>query len=158
MKNNQILRIRPATPADIEPLTALSYKTIRVKYPELIGAETVEGYIASGAVLQYYTERNAFTRVAELDGEVIGACAVRDNAIDLMMVTLDHHRSGVGAALLADGEAILFATHDRLTLDSFHDNAQAVNFYTKHGWVAETEFVDVESGIAMLHMTKQRGK
>ena len=156
MKNIENLHIRPATPADIEPLTALSYKTIRVKYPELIGKETVEGYIASGAVLQYYTERNAFTRVAELEGEVIGACAVRDNAIDLMMVTLEHHRSGVGAALLADGEAILFAGHDRLTLDSFRDNAQAVDFYTKHGWAAETEFVDAGSGIAMLRMTKQR--
>ncbi|MGK0267245.1 MAG: ribosomal protein S18 acetylase RimI-like enzyme [Maricaulis sp.] len=156
MKNIQNLRLRPATPDDINPLTALSYKTIRVKYPELIGAETVEGYIASGAVLQYYTERNAFTRVAELDGEVIGACAVRDHCIDLMMVTLDRHRSGVGSALLTEAEAILFAEHDLISLDSFADNAQAVDFYAKHGWVAQEQFIDPDSGIAMVRMTKQR--
>ena len=156
MKNIQNLQLRPATPDDVDPLTALSYRTIRVKYPEVIGTDMVEGYIASGAVPQYYTDRNAFTRVAMVDGEMIGACAVRDNAVDLMMVTLEHHRSGVGSALLHDAESILFADHELISLESFRDNRQAVDFYTKHGWVEQVCFTDSDYGIAMVRMTKQR--
>lgn len=157
MKNNQNLHLRPATPDDVKPLTALSYKTIRVKYPDVIGADMVEGYIASGAVPQYYADRNAFTRVAVADGEVIGACALRDNNVDLMMVTLERHRRGVGAALLADAESILFAEHEQISLESFRDNRQAVDFYAKHGWVLGDAFTDPDYGIAMVRMTKQRG-
>tara|TARA_R110002072_G_scaffold21793_3_gene76898 strand:- start:1552 stop:2028 length:477 start_codon:yes stop_codon:yes gene_type:complete len=156
LKNFQNIQLRPATPDDVEPLTALSYKTIRVKYPEIIGADMVEGYIASGAVPQYYADRNAFTRVAVTDGQVIGACALRDNSVDLMMVTLEHHRSGVGAALLADAESILFAQHELISLESFRDNHQAVDFYAKHGWVRREAFTDPDYGIAMVRMTKQR--
>ncbi|SDL96439.1 GNAT family N-acetyltransferase [Maricaulis salignorans] len=156
MKNTQNIQLRPATPDDVEPLTALSYKTIRVKYPDIIGADMVEGYIASGAVPQYYRDRNTFTRVAVLDGEVIGACALRGNAVDLMMVTLDHHRSGVGSALLSEAETILFADHGEISLESFRDNRQAVDFYAKHGWVMQEAFTDPDYGIAMVRMTKQR--
>ncbi|WP_417497614.1 GNAT family N-acetyltransferase [Maricaulis sp.] len=157
MKNTHNIQLRPATPDDVEPLTALSYKTIRVKYPDVIGADMVEGYIASGAVPLYYTERNAFTRVAVADGEVIGACALRGNAVDLMMVTVEHHRSGVGSILLSEAEDILFADHPEITLDSFRDNRQAVDFYTKHGWEMQTAFTDPDYGIAMVRMTKSRG-
>ncbi|WP_339744864.1 GNAT family N-acetyltransferase [uncultured Maricaulis sp.] len=157
MKNNPNLHLRPARPDDVEPLTALSYKTIRAKYPDVIGADMVEGYIASGAVPHYYTERNAFTRVAVADGEVIGACALRDNSVDLMMVTLERHRSGVGAVLLADAESILFAEHALISLESFRDNHQAVDFYAKHGWALGEAFTDPDYGIAMVRMTKQRG-
>lgn len=157
MKSNQNLHLRPATLDDVETLTALSYKTIRVKYPDVIGADMVEGYIASGAVPHYYTERNAFTRVAVADGEVIGACALRDNAVDLMMVNLEHHRGGVGSILLSEAESILFADHPEITLNSFRDNRQAIDFYTKHGWTMSEAFTDPDYGIAMVRMTKSRG-
>ncbi|WP_417495767.1 GNAT family N-acetyltransferase [Maricaulis sp.] len=156
MKNNRIILLRPATLDDVEPLTALSYRTIRVKYPDVIGAIMVEGYIASGAVPQYYTDRNAFTRVAVADGEVIGACALRGNTVDLMMVTIDRHRSGVGSALLSEAETMLFADHEVISLESFRDNRQAIDFYTKHGWVMQESFTDPDYGIAMVRMTKQR--
>ena len=130
MKNNRIIRLRPATLDDVEPLTALSYRTIRVKYPDVIGAVMVEGYIASGAVPQYYT-------------------------VDLMMVTIDRHRSGVGSALLSEAESMLFADHEVISLESFRDNRQAIDFYTKHGWVMQESFTDPDYGIAMVRMTKQ---
>ena len=47
------ISLRPATLDDVDALTALSYKTIRQKYPEVIGSDAVEGYIASGAVPKY---------------------------------------------------------------------------------------------------------
>lgn len=137
-------------------MTALSYRTIRQKYPPIIGGDTVEGYIASGAVPAYYKDRLAFTRIAELDGAPVGAVAIKDNEIHLMMVDVDLHRTGIGAALLADGETRLFADHDRIELESFRDNLQAVHFYRKHGWRDHSEYPMPDAGIPMLRMEKLR--
>ena len=156
MNKTDRLIIRAATPADIEPMTALSYRTIRQKYPPIIGAETVEGYIASGAVPTYYTDRLASTRIAELGGRPVGAVAIKDNEIHLMMVDVDLHRTGIGEALLADGETRLFAEFDRIELESFRDNLQAVNFYRKHGWRDHSEYPMPDVGIPMLRMEKDR--
>jgi GNAT superfamily N-acetyltransferase len=150
------LILRPAKLDDVDALTALSYKTIRVKYPDIIGKETVEGYIASGAVPTYYRDRNGSITVAVLDDELVGACALMDDQIHLMMVTLDQHRSGIGATMLADGERTLFATHNAIGLESFRDNLQAVTFYEKHGWVITEHFEMPDHGIPMVRMLKSR--
>lgn len=156
LRNANALIIRPAIAADIDIMTALSYRTIREKYPPIIGADTVEGYIASGAVPAYYTDRLDFTRIAELGGDIVGAVAIQDHEIHLMMVDVTRHRQGIGEALLADGEARLFAEHDRIELESFRDNAQAVNFYRKHGWTDLREYPMPDVGIPMLRMEKRR--
>ncbi len=148
--------LRPATLADADPLEALSARTIRVKYPDIIGAETVEAYIASGAIAAYYRDNVATLTVAERDGVRVGACATKPGRIDLMMVDLDHHRSGIGEILLAHGEAALIADTDRIVLDCFRDNDQARRFYAKHGWKDGREFTDPDSGIAMIELTKSR--
>ena len=150
------ISIRPATLDDVDALTALSYKTIRKKYPDVIGSDAVEGYIASGEVPKYYRERNAFLWVAERAGEPVGAVAIKDNEIHLMMVTVEHHRKGIGEALLAHGEQLLFDTFETIELESFRDNAQAVNFYRKHGWQAVLEYPMPEIGIPMVRMEKTR--
>lgn len=154
MKISNTLTIRPATLDDVLPLAELSHATVLELYPDIIGREAVEGYVASGAVLAYYTERNAWCWVAEMDGKPVGACALRDNTIDLMMVTLDLQRAGIGAELLSDGEKRLFAAYSRITLDSFRHNKQAVDFYAKHGWRVDHEFVDEAYGIEMVRMFK----
>jgi len=150
------ISLRPATLDDVDALTALSYKTISQKHPEVIGSDAVEGYIASGAVPKYYTERNAFLWVAERGEEPVGAVAIKDNEIHLMMVTVDHHRKGIGEALLEHGERLLYDTFGTIELESFRDNAQAVNFYRKHGWQAVSEYPMPEVGIPMVRMGKQR--
>ena len=150
------ISIRPATLDDVDALTALSYKTIRQKYPPIIGAETVEGYIASGEVPKYYRERNAFLQVAERASEPVGAVAIKDNEIHLMMVTVEHHRQGIGKALLTQGEELLFARYDTIELESFRDNLQAVNFYKTHGWSPVSEYPMPDVGIPMVRMRKHR--
>lgn len=148
--------IRPATLDDVDALTALSYKTIRKKYPDVIGSDAVEGYIASGEVPKYYRERNAFLWVAERAGEPVGAVAIKDNEIHLMMVTVEHHRQGIGKALLTLGEELLFARYDTIELESFRDNFQAVNFYKTQGWSPVSEYPMPDVGIPMVRMRKQR--
>ncbi len=148
--------LRPAILADAGPLEALSARTIRVKYPDIIGAEAVEGYIASGAIAAYYRENVATLTVAECDGVRVGACAIKPGRIDLMMVDLEHHRSGIGETLLAHGEMALFAATDHIVLDCFRDNDQARRFYAKHGWKDGRLFTDADSGIAMIELTKAK--
>lgn len=150
------IALRPATPNDVDALVALSHKTVLEKYPDVIGREAVEGYVASGAVPKYYRERNAHCIVAEMDGAPVGVAATKDNTVDLMMVTLDRHRSGIGALLLHAAEASLFARHKTLSLDCFRDNNQAVQFYKKHGWVIDSHFSDPEHGIAMVRLVKSK--
>ena len=156
MKLTENLVIRWATLEDVTLLTDLSHMTILEKYPDVIGSDKVEGYVASGAVRKFYTERNEYCRVAELDGEVVGVSATRDNTIDLMMVAVAQHRGGIGSALLADAETHLFLDNEKLKLDSFRDNAQANTFYAKHGWKLDHYFDDIESGIPMVRLFKPR--
>ena len=94
--------------------------------------------------------------VADIDGEPAGACAVKEGEIDLMMVALKYHRSGIGSALLEDGERRLFRDHNRIVLESFRDNLQANTFYEKHGWSIESRFTMPDFAIPMVRMTKQR--
>ncbi|WP_323761158.1 GNAT family N-acetyltransferase [Maricaulis sp.] len=148
--------LRPATLADADPLEALSARTIRVRYPDIIGAETVVGYIASGAIAAYYRDNVATLMVAELNGVRVGACATKPGRIDLMMVDLDLHRIGIGKRLLDHGEATLFRDSNQIGLDCFRDNDQARRFYAKHGWRDGRLFTDPDSGIEMIELTKDR--
>ena len=154
MTNENTIKLRPATLNDVEPLAALSHKTVLEKYPSVIGKEKVEGYVASGAVPAYYRDRNQHCVVAEDNGVVIGVYATKDNTVDLMMVDLDYHRSGVGSLLLADAEKNLSEKYDKLSLESFRDNTQAVAFYKNHGWVIERHFDDQDYDIPMVQMVK----
>lgn len=152
---NQVnIELRGATLADVELLTAMNHHTILAKYPDIIGREAVEGFVASGAVPKYYRDRNAHCVVAVKGGVIIGAYATKDNTVDLMMVALAHHRSGVGTLLLAAAEKQLFEQYPRLSLDSFRDNQQANNFYQKNGWVLDHHFTDPTYGIAMVRFVK----
>jgi len=148
--------LRPATLADADPLEALSARTIRVRYPDIIGAETVEGYIASGAIAAYYRDNVATLLVAECEGVRVGACATKPGRIDLMMVDLNLHRAGIGKILLDHGETTLFRDSDQIVLDCFRDNDQARRFYAKHGWRDGRLFKDPDSGIEMIELTKSR--
>ncbi len=156
LKNTKSLEIRVAKAADIPVLTELSHRTVLAKYPDVIGLDMVQGYVASGAVPAYYRERLEHTRVALLEGRVVGCYAVKEDAIDLMMVDVDFHREGIGHALLDHAETRLFETYETLFLDSFSENEQAVSFYQKHGWSNVTQFKDPDYGISMVKLQKKR--
>lgn len=150
------ITLRPARLDDVDAMTAICHRTVLAKYPSVIGREKVEGYVASGAVAAYNRDRNAHCTVAERAGDIIGVYGLRDNSVDLMMVALEHQRSGVGSILLADAELKLFAEHQNLFLNSFRDNAQANRFYAKHGWKLEKEYLDAEHDIPMVRLVKSR--
>jgi len=156
MLKQEKIEIRNATLDDVDALTELSHRTVLTKYPSVIGKEMVEGYVASGAVPQYYRDRVDHCRVAEFNGKPIGTYALKEDSLDLMMVALEHHRSGVGRQLLKEAETRLFARFSDIFLNSFRDNIQAVEFYKAHSWSVESEFVDPDYGIPMVKMTKTK--
>jgi ribosomal protein S18 acetylase RimI-like enzyme len=156
LKNTQTLEIRSAKSADVAVLTELSHRTVLAKYPSVIGLEMVQGYVASGAVPAYYTDRLEHVWVAVLGGRPVGCYGLKDDAVDLMMVDVDFHRRGIGQALLAHAEAQLFERLETIFLDSFRENEQAVTFYKKHGWTEVTHFEDPDHGIPMVKLKKER--
>lgn len=156
MNKTQSIHIRPALEGDIGILTELSHRTVLSKYPSVIGAEMVQGYVESGAVPAYYKDRLAHLQVALIEGRIVGCYGLKENTVDLMMVDLDFHRSGIGRALLSHAESRLFAEYENLSLDSFRQNEQAVAFYKKHGWTELTQFVDPDYGIPMVKLVKKR--
>jgi GNAT superfamily N-acetyltransferase len=126
------------------------------KYPSVIGAEMVQGYVDSGAVPTYYRERLAHIQVAVIQERIVGCYGLKGNAIDLMMVDVDFHRSGIGRALLFHAESRLFEQFEALSLESFSENEQAVAFYKKHGWTEVSRHIDPDYGIPMMKLAKKR--
>lgn len=152
MTNN--IELRPATLIDVNELAEMSHRTILKKYPSVIGREKVEGYVASGLVPQYYQANFANCVIAQHQSQIVGVCATKNNCVDLMMVTLDHHRAGIGSLLLRDAEERLLKAYENLSLECFRDNIQAFNFYIKHGWSVKRHFLDEENDIAMVELVK----
>ena len=152
------IRIRKARNDDVDALIALSRRTISTSYPSFLGAEAVESYITSGAVDQYVQENIERCLALVRNGRVVGYSVTKDNLIDLLMVDVDSHRSGLGTALLHHVENILFQTHEALVLETFAGNERAITFYRKHGWVEARRFADELSGAEKIEFQKSRGQ
>ena len=88
------------------------------------------------------------TRVAEVDGVVVGFVAVKADEIDQLMVDASARGTGVASALLADGAArILRSGHAQPWLAVVTGNARARHFYEREGWL-DAGHLDYEAPIA----------
>jgi putative acetyltransferase len=74
----------------------------------------------------------ATVRVAEADGLPVGYAAIRDGWLEHLWVAPEHHRCGIGRALLAWARD---AAPDDLRLYVFAHNTRAIAFYRAHGAV-----------------------
>ena len=148
------IQIRPASPADVETLLALSRRTIRASYMPFLGQEAVNTFIGSGAADQYVADHVEHSTVIVADGAIVGYAVCRGRVIDLLMIDQRHHRQGFGTRLLQHCEGVLFAHYDALTLESFADNHPANTFYRKHGWEQVDRYCDRKSGVNKLVFRK----
>jgi ribosomal protein S18 acetylase RimI-like enzyme len=149
-----MIETRKASPADVEPLIALSRRTIRASYTPFLGHEAVEAFVGGGAVEEYVGGSLDHTTVIAADGEVVGYAVCKGSMIDLMMIDRQRHRRGLGTRLLRHCEAALFAQYDTLALESFADNDAANAFYRRHGWKQVDRYRDAESEIDKLVFRK----
>jgi ribosomal protein S18 acetylase RimI-like enzyme len=148
-------QIRQAILSDIEPLIALSRRTISASYRSFLGDEAVAAFIGSGAVDQYVAQNMERCSVILVDGKIVGYSVCKDNLIDLMMIDDGFHRRGLGTRLLEHAEATLFRSYSELTLESFEGNQKANNFYHKNGWVEANRYFDQDSGVNKIVFHKR---
>lgn len=148
--------IRKARESDREALATIGICTIRASYSSFLGTQSVDAWIASGAVETYFDENLPSRWAIEENGGMVGFSVTKGAVIDLMMIDCNRHREGFGRVLLDHVETHLFAPESQLTLESFFDNDAANAFYAAAGWTRGEAFEDPEDGIAKVPCSKRR--
>jgi GNAT superfamily N-acetyltransferase len=92
-------------------------------------------------------QRLASTRVAELDGEVVGFCMLKDDELYQLFTSPPARGTGIAATLVADAEMCLKkAGVATAWLGCAIGNDRAARFYEKCGWVRTgTSVIAVET-------------
>jgi GNAT superfamily N-acetyltransferase len=111
---------------------------------------------------------DAFTYVAELDGEFVGYCYVAAPTKDpdfggdvaelaAMYIDPEHWREGIGHALMDTALARLAELpYAEAILWTFEENHPAISFYERHGWVKDgAERIHVRSGEPAIRMRRK---
>jgi len=136
------VRLRRYDARDEDAAIALWLRSWQTAYPQLDFAER----------LAWWRERwrdelvpAAEIMIAEAGGEIIGFVTVdpRTLYLDQIVVAPEQWGSGVGAALVAEAKR---RSPMGLDLDVNIDNARAIRFYAKHGFVISGAGVNPISG------------
>lgn len=126
--------LRDAQPAEIDRLAQIWHDGWLDAHDSLMPAElkrlrTLESF------RDRLRKRLASTRVAELDGEAVGFCTLKDDELYQLFVSPSARGTGVAAALVADAEARLGQAGFRSAwLACAIGNDRAARFYETCGW------------------------
>ena len=125
--------LRPYQPRDEDASVALWLRTWQAAYPELDFAARLDWWRA-----RWRDELVpcAAIVIAERATATLGFVTVdpRTRYVDQIVVAPEHWRSGVGAALIAEARRL---SPNGLDLDVNTDNARAIAFYRKLGFVVD---------------------
>ena len=142
------LRLRPYKTVDEDAAIELWGRTWQAAYPHLdFKARTA-----------WWRERwrtelvpKARIVVAERGGTMVGFVTVEPDTgyLDQIVVAPEHQGNGVAEALLAEARRL---SPQRLDLHVNQDNARAIRFYEKHGFVKIGEGVNLRSGAPIFRM------
>ena len=155
-------RIRQATVDDVDAIARCWHtnyqdqQNVSTLPPALLEKRTLAAFAARAAA------RVEHTVVADGDGVVGFAVALPDgNEMEQLFVDARARGGGAAGALLASAEARL--PGPTLFLVAVPENARAIRFYEKHGWVRAgrvTYDAEVEAGVAfplrLLRLEKTR--
>ena len=142
------LTLRPYSPADEDAAIELWRRTWQLHYPR----------IDFSARVAWWRERwrnelvpTAAIMLAEIDGVLAGFVTVdqKTKYLDQFVVAPEHWGSDVGRALVDEAKRLSPAGLDLLVNK---DNARAIRFYEKHGFVYAGEDKNPVSGIAVNRM------
>lgn len=143
------MRLRRYDAGDEAAAIALWLRSWQAAYPQLDFA----------ARLDWWRERwrselvpSAEIVIAETDGELIGFVTVdpRTLYLDQLVVAPQRWGSGVGAALIAEAKRL---SPTGLDLDVNTDNARAIRFYDREGFVVSGAGVNTISGKPVHRMS-----
>jgi putative acetyltransferase len=143
------LVVRPMSPDDLFETIELWVAAWQAAYPAIDFSARREWISRRIAELE---RAGASSFVAIRDGRIVGA-AVVDRAtgyIDQLVVATQSQGTGVAAGLLAAARDLSPA---RLALHVNQDNARAIRFYEKHGFICTSVDVNARSGAPVYAMT-----
>ena len=142
------ITLRPYAAADEDAAIELWRRTWQKHYPHLNFTERVPWWRE-----RWRKELVPVARVvvAEADGALIGFVTVDPETmyLDQIVVAPEHWGSGIALALLDEAKRISPRGLDLLVNK---DNARAIHFYEKHGFVNAGEDKNPVSGIAVSRM------
>ncbi|MGL4967769.1 MAG: GNAT family N-acetyltransferase [Inquilinus sp.] len=136
------LTLRPATAADAGTLAAIHRRAREsAAIPNLHSRTSIRRFLLR-------TVQQSQVMIACHDGTPVGYAALHNGWLDQLYIHPEHHRRGIGTALLA------WARHEsrELRLYCFAHNARALAFYQAHGGVilSEGDGSDNEEGLPDL--------
>ena len=139
--------LRPYQPSDEDAAIALWQDTWQQAYPAIDFAARVA----------WWRERwrselvpNAAIMVAEQAGELVGFVTIdANNYLDQLVVARDRWGSALADMLVDEAKRL---SPDRITLLVNTDNARAIRFYARNGFVQAGEDVNPTSGRPVLRM------
>jgi GNAT superfamily N-acetyltransferase len=123
--------LRPARPGDANALTDIFLAAIESSVPGLPLAHTRDEIIVWFETKQIL---QAKVTVADISGKPAAFVASAEGWVHQLFVAPEHHRRGLGTALLAP---ILAAAEKPVRLWAFQRNAQARAFYERRGFTAD---------------------
>jgi GNAT superfamily N-acetyltransferase len=135
------MQVRPADSAEIDPLAQLWHDAWHGSHaalapPELVRLRTLPSFRDRIAV------KLPHISVVGPSGAPLGFCAIKDDELNQLFVSVQAHGAGVAAALIADAEARLAANGVELAwLACAVGNMRAARFYEKSGWRNAGTFV-----------------
>ena len=141
--------LRPYEPADETAAIDLWQRTWQQAYPVIDFAARREWWQKRW---QDEIVPVATIEVAEVDGTMVGFVTVipAERYLDQIVVAPENWASGLAEALLEEARRL---SPDGLTLHVNKDNARALRFYEKHGFVIQGGDVNPNSGRPVYKMS-----
>jgi GNAT superfamily N-acetyltransferase len=148
------VRVRAANPDDTDAIVAVTVAGWRTAYRDIVPQDR----LAELPVARWRHEvhvglrrpvEDAFSHVAEIEGEFAGYCFVAapsrepdlgPNVAELVAIYVEPDRwgQGAGTALMRTAmERLSDLPYDEVILWTFKGNAPAIAFYERHGWHAD---------------------
>jgi len=129
-----MINIRPAEQTEVDELAQVWFDAWRDAHAQIVPAE-----LARLRTLENFRERMQKelpnVRVAGSPGEPVGFCLVKGDELYQLFVAARARGTGVAAALMADGEALLAESGVATAwLACAMGNERAARFYEKCGW------------------------
>lgn len=141
--------IRPAVPADLDPLARLWHAGWHEAHAAIV-PPTLTRMRTLAAFRERLGRMGDDLRTAGPEGAPLGFCAIKDDELYQLFVSSEARGTGLAALLLADGEARLAGRGvARAVLLCADGNDRAAHFYERAGWEnlgLRRESVDTEDG------------
>lgn len=128
------MQLRNAQAADLEALTKIWYDGWQDAHADLVPIE-LKRLRTFDSFRDRLSAALPRTRVAELEGEVVGFCILKDDELYQLFLSAPARGTGIAAALVADAETRLKeAGVETAWLGCAIGNQRAARFYEKQGW------------------------